>query len=483
MVNSVSLLLTNEAYRNDVAEEIRLFLGNIPIVPDADNADFVIKVALTREGDTLLASASSGESVAEFQTALPAADALTVKRHEKRAVKIAAFRLMKKLFPTPMPWGSLTGIRPTKLFRELVEDGGEAYAREMFLDTFDVTPEKTSLCETTCREQAEAIASAGARTIDLYFGVPYCKTRCLYCSFGTELAKSGAVLDGYLAALMRDIELSAGVVRDAAKSIRASYFGGGTPSILSAKQTERLLKAAVSAYGGLGRECTFEAGRPDTITAEKLSVLRDYGIRRISINPQTMNDATLYRIGRLHTAREIEKTYLLARNMGFTDINMDLIIGLPGETEKDVANSVSRVLSLSPENVTVHTLCIKRSSRLKAQLEKYPMVPAAEAESMVRICRTFCEQAGLYPYYLYRQKYMQGNLENVGYAKRGTLCLYNVDIMEETESIMAHGAGAISKRVYGVGRRIERVPNPKDVPTYLAKIPSLIASKKALFLD
>lgn len=484
METMIAVLLSNEAYKNDIAEEIRLFLGNVPIAFEkTPEAVLTIEISLLRGNGTVRADARAEGRAAEFTAALPETDALTVKRYEKRAAKIAAFRLLKQLYSASTPWGSLTGIRPTKLMRELTERAGGASARETFLKTFDVSEEKTRLCQSICGVQAGIIAGIQPRGIDLYFGVPYCKTRCLYCSFGTELARNANELEAYLEVLKRDIAYSAAIVHDAGLKVRASYFGGGTPSILSASQIDRFLSCAVRSYGGFGRECTFEAGRPDTITAEKLSVLRDYGVRRISINPQTMNDKTLFRIGRRHTAKDIENAYALARNLGFTEINMDLIIGLPGETAQDVQNSVERVLALAPENVTVHTLAIKRSSKLKAQLESYPMVPPDEADEMVRLCRARCEDAGLLPYYLYRQKYMQGNLENVGYARPDTACLYNVDIMEELTSIMAHGAGAISKRVYEGDARIERVPNPKDVKTYREKLTALASSKKALFCD
>ena len=224
-----------------------------------------------------------------------------------------------------------------------------------------------------------------------------------------------------------------------------------------------------------------EAGRPDTITPEKLRVLKDCGVSRISINPQTMQDKTLRTIGRFHTGEDIRRAFAQAREAGFTSINMDVIAGLPGETLADFASTLTQIREMGPENLTVHTLAIKRSSRLKERLEEYPLPDGETAEAMVRLGAEEAARMGMEPYYMYRQKYMNGNLENVGYARPGTECMYNIDMMEETVSILAHGAGAMTKRVYGGENRVERLPNPKDVPTYFAKLPRLFERKQALF--
>ncbi len=259
------------------------------------------------------------------------------------------------------------------------------------------------------------------------------------------------------------------------------YIGGGTPTVLSADQLDALLDHYEDTYGSYGEECTVEAGRPDTITKEKLQVLRKHGVDRISINPQTMSDETLQRIGRLHTAAQIREAFELARSLDFRSINMDLIAGLPGEGIDDMARTLEQIQALGPDNLTVHTLAIKRSSRLKDQLDRYPLPSREDVEKMIDMGFSAAKAMGLWPYYMYRQKYQNGNLENVGYAANGMECVYNIDMMEETTSILAHGANAMTKRVFYGQNRVERIPNPKDVPTYGAKLDLLDRQKRALF--
>lgn len=288
-------------------------------------------------------------------------------------------------------------------------------------------------------------------------------------------------MGAYLAALGRDIALGARIVQETGRKVRSMYLGGGTPTVLTAEELKRLLSDALSAYGGFGRELTVEAGRPDTITAEKLGVLRAAGVGRISINPQSMNESTLELIGRSHTPEAIRTAFYMARDAGFSSINMDVIAGLPGETEADMRRTLDAVAALAPDNLTVHTLALKRSSRLVERLKEYPLPDAQTAEAMVARGAETARALGMRPYYMYRQKYMRGNLENVGYALPGQECIYNIDMMEDTTSIMAHGAGAMTKCIYDAERRVERVPNPKDIATYSAKIDKLAEEKRRLY--
>jgi oxygen-independent coproporphyrinogen-3 oxidase len=288
-------------------------------------------------------------------------------------------------------------------------------------------------------------------------------------------------LTQYLTVLKQDISAGAALVKERGLSVRSFYMGGGTPTVLSADQLDDLLTFILSQYGSFGVEATVEAGRPDTIDREKLLVLKRLGIDRISINPQTMNDETLKRVGRSHTREDIVCICDLAREIGFRSINMDLIAGLPGETTDDMRNSCDAILPLKPDNLTVHSLAIKRSSTLKKELEDHALASAAQAEEMTRIGADCAAQMGMNPYYMYRQKYMSGNLENVGFALPGKECVYNIDMMEETASILSHGAGTMTKRVFYGQNRIERLPSPKDVPTYLLKLDRLIADKDSFF--
>jgi oxygen-independent coproporphyrinogen-3 oxidase len=360
--------------------------------------------------------------------------------------------------------------------------GGEQAARTRFLDVFDVSQEKTDLAARICAVQEPFIRSVQPNEIDIYVGIPFCKTKCLYCSFPSEvLGKKQDRLTQYLGLLKSDIAAGAALVRENGLTVRSFYMGGGTPTVLSAGQLDELLSFIRAQYGSFGIEATVEAGRPDTIDREKLLILKSHRIGRISINPQTMNDETLKRVGRSHTKDDIVRVYELAREIGFDSINMDLIAGLPGETADDMQRSCEAIVQLRPDNLTVHSLAIKRSSTLKKELDEHALSSAAEAEEMTRIGAACARQMGMHPYYMYRQKYMSGNLENVGYALPGKECIYNIDMMEETASILSHGAGTMTKRIFGGQNRIERLPSPKDVPTYLAKLERLMDDKRTFF--
>ena len=476
----VQLITNVTQYENDIAEEIRLFLGAVEICREDAGAEYRMQIMLDREMRTA-SGTLNGES-ASFPVFPDGGDALECKRQEKRAVKRTAYALMQKVCPKKMPWGSLTGIRPTKLLRELEQRHGAAEAVRQFREVFSVEDDKLRLAATINAVQRPFIESVGPRDLDVYVGIPYCRTRCLYCSFGSEIAK-GASLEAYLIPLFDDISRGGQLLKDGGWNLRAFYIGGGTPTVLNEEQLDRLLTHIETVYGGYGMECTVEAGRPDTITEEKLRILKRHGIGRISINPQSMNDETLKRIGRAHTAEEIVRTFELARKIGFDSINMDLIAGLPGENEEDFQRTLSKVAELKPDNLTVHTLAIKRSSRLKEQLDRYPL---PSSESVVRMIDMGFETArsiGLWPYYMYRQKYQNGNLENVGYAGKDKVCIYNIDMMEETTSILAHGANAMTKRIFDAEQRVERIAAPKDVPTYTNKLPLLDRQKRELFLQ
>ena len=477
----VRLITDTPHYFNDIAEEIRMFLGLVSIAPDeTPDTELTVSVTLDDAAQTATAALDGFEPVTVGYS-VDANDPLDRKRQEKRAEKRAVYALMQRIHPAEMPWGSLTGIRPTKLLRELCERVGEEEAVRQFRDVFSVRIDKLRLAATINAVQKPFIESVRPDDVDLYVGIPYCKTRCLYCSFGAEIAKKNAIAE-YLPYLHKDIENGARLVKDGGFHVRASYLGGGTPTVLSADELDALLSHVEACYGGYGTECTVEAGRPDTITKEKLAVLRSHGVERISINPQTMSDETLRRIGRAHTAAEIREAFALAREMGFSSINMDLIAGLPGETVADFERTLGEIKAMRPDNLTVHTLAIKRSSRLKDQLDKFPLPSREDVETMIDMGFSAAKEIGLWPYYMYRQKYQNGNLENVGYAANGKLCVYNIDMMEETTSILAHGAGAMTKRVFGSENRVERIPNPKDVPTYGAKLDILDAAKRKLFL-
>ncbi len=480
----VRIFTNREEYANDIADEVRLFTGREEIVLGAAGA-CEISITLEVQNGIALARAAAdllGKQV-EYAFEQPAytGNALEIKRREKRAMKIAVFRALRSLYGFSPPWGSLTGIRPTRLLRELIDREGEGKALDMMERDFDVSAEKLALASEICSAQAPMLASLSAKDTDVYINIPFCPTKCLYCSFPSKVRTDKDDMQAYLAALERDVALGAEILREAGRRVRALYIGGGTPTVLTASELSHLFELLQWHYGSFC-ETTLEAGRPDTITADKLAVMRAFGVTRISVNPQSMNDATLLRIGRSHTAEDTRNAFRLAREAGFSSINMDVIAGLPGEDAADMAHTLEEIAKLSPESLTVHTLALKRASRLVMEGEVGGRAETEAVEEMVRLGAESALAMGMSPYYMYRQKYMSGNLENVGYAKPGHACVYNVDMMEDAASIMAHGAGSMTKCVYDAERRLERVPAPKDILTYAAKVVALAAQKRKLFL-
>jgi oxygen-independent coproporphyrinogen-3 oxidase len=372
----------------------------------------------------------------------------------------------------------MTGVRPTHLMLEALGEGlnrEEAAAR--LVREFDVTPSRAELLADIAEEQAK-LPAPGDGWMDVYIGIPFCTTRCAYCSFSSGEIGDGRLVEPYMAALTKEMRACAGIMRDSGRKLRALYVGGGTPTALPENAFERLMEEMKSCFPDAA-EYTVEAGRPDTLTREKLRAIRAAGVGRISINPQTMNDRTLEVIGRAHTAQQVRDAYALAREEGIGHINMDVIAGLPGEDEKDFAYTLAEAEKLKPESLTVHTLAIKRSSRMS--LEKHPLPDGAMTAEMVEAGRRTARGMGMLPYYLYRQKYMAGNLENTGYALPGHACLYNVDIMEETSHILAMGAGGISKRIWPEEGHITRAPNVSNLHDYLSRTDEMIERKRELF--
>ena len=427
---------------------------------------------------------TDGALTAEGRVPIPADDdprlrELHRKRAARRLCKQTLYDLCRKLSGIHPPWGSLSGIRPTHLIYEGLEAGlslAEASAR--LVREFDVTPEKARLLEEIVEVQRQ-LPPPGDEWMDVYVGIPFCTTRCAYCSFSSGEIGRGTLVEPYMAALLRELEAGSRLLRDTGRKLRAVYVGGGTPTALSEDQLKRLLDALMTRFPG-AMEVTVEAGRPDTITPGKLRAIRDAGVGRISINPQTMNDRTLAVIGRAHTARQIVDAYAMARSESIRHINMDVIAGLPGEDIDDFARTMAAAKALSPESLTVHTLAIKRSSRL--HLENAPLPDGDTAAAMVALGLDTARSLGMRPYYLYKQKYMAGNQENVGYALPGHACQYNVDIMEETTHILAMGAGGISKRIYPEEGHIERAPNVSNIEHYIARVEEMAQRKRVLFL-
>ena len=470
---------------NDICEEIRIFIDIKKIHPTEEipQTGLTVVTRLLQQSRTYEAVCTfymDGAQLISGQASQPLAnqdDVLETKRLQKRAVKSAVFRCLRAQTGIRPPWGSLTGIRPAKLARDLSAKLGENEARRAFLVDFDVRPEKIDLAFDTASAQTQILESIRPEDRDVYIGIPFCRTRCSYCSFASnDIGKFGHLVQSYLDQLF--LEMQEG--KQWAKKVRALYLGGGTPSALPEVQFSRLVRKAAELFAP-EREFCVEAGRPDSITAEKLGVMKECGVTRISINPQTLHDETLRAIGREHTAAEFMKSFELARKLGFDNINVDLIAGLPGEDADMLYQTMKGVLALRPENITVHTLAIKRASKYAREQAEFPS--REMAEKMVGLSQKMLYENGYRPYYLYRQKHMMGNLENVGYSLPGYQGIYNIDMMEEAVSILAFGAGAISKRILPKENRIERSANVSDLKNYLERTQEMCQRKDVLFCD
>lgn len=412
----------------------------------------------------------------------------TNRKETKNSLKRTLYRLLSEYTGVELPWGNLTGIRPTKIPMALLEEGKseEEIARYM-KETYFTSDEKIKLSIEIAERELELLHKLDYEEgYSLYIGIPFCPTTCLYCSFTSySMSAWRNRMDDYLSTLEKELDYTA--VKFAHKKLNSIYIGGGTPTTLNPKQLDRLIRKIKCSFDLSDLvEFTVEAGRPDSITKEKLMVLRNHDISRISINPQTMKQETLDLIGRHHTVQQTIDSFYLARELGFDNINMDLIVGLPGESLSDVADTMEVIRKLAPDNLTVHSLAIKRAARLNIQRERYQDFEIVNTADHIALTSKVAEEMGLFPYYLYRQKNMAGNFENVGYAAPGKAGVYNVLIMEEKQSIVACGAGASTKRVWvqpnpDGTHRIERAENVKDVAQYITRIDEMIERKSRLF--
>ncbi len=381
-------------------------------------------------------------------------------------------------------WGILTGIRPAKLAMQQLQAGkNDKEILRQFLQEYKTGEGKARLALEVAHNEEKIVSQMYEDGVSLYIGIPFCPTRCVYCSFVTNsVASSAHLIPEYLDCLLREITAVAELVKQKEKRLETVYIGGGTPTTLTAEQLKRLIQFVFSAFDMSGvKEFTVEAGRPDTITEEKLKTLKMCGVNRISINPQSMNEETMRVIGRRHTPDDIRRAFAMARDCGFDIINMDIIAGLPGETFEMFCHTVAEVEKLSPENTTVHTMSIKRASRLKETLEEYSLTRGDEVAQMVDYAREAMTAAGKQPYYLYRQKNILGNLENVGYSKPGFESLYNVYIMEEIQTILALGCGGSTKTVDRKSGLIQRIFNVKEPKDYIQRLDEMLERKRALY--
>lgn len=405
------------------------------------------------------------------------------RKETKNCLKALLYQMLSEYTGQTLPWGNLTGIRPTKIPMALLEAGkSNVEIADHMRKTYFTSNEKTALAIMIANREKHILEHIHYEDgYSLYIGIPFCPSICLYCSFSSSpLHIWKDQVDAYLDALCKEIAFGAEAYRD--KILDTIYIGGGTPTTLSPSQMDRLL-TEVEKHFDLShlQEFTVEAGRPDSITREKLQVLMEHKVSRISINPQTMNQKTLDIIGRRHTVEQTVEAFKMARQLGFDNINMDLIVGLPGEELPQVEHTMKEVTRLDPDSITVHSLAVKRAARLNIFKDEYKEMTFTNNQEIMDLTAAYAGNAGMSPYYLYRQKNMAGNFENVGYARTGKAGIYNILIMEEKQSILALGAGASTKVVRGADR-IDRIENVKDIRNYIERIDEMIERKKQGFI-
>ena len=487
----IEIKITGEDYEQDIRPLVKAFYPEDEIViagkerEEEEQPDKFLELTVEPERCNIRFQAEDRvyEETEDFSVLVPdvyknegAPDRRMYRNYlHRRLCGILAQETGKKL-----PWGTLTGVRPTKqaLERLMQNESGESIAN-YFKTEYLCSDEKAKLCVLVAENEKKLLCGIDEDdSYSIYIGIPFCPSICLYCSFSSySLKQYEAFVEPYLEALFKEIDYAATCFPH--KKLVSIYIGGGTPTTLSADQLQRLLRKVKESFDFTYlREWTVEAGRPDSITKDKLVVLKEEGVTRISINPQSMQQKTLDLIGRKHTTEQIKEAFAMARECGHDNINMDLIIGLTGETAEDVRGTLAEIEKLSPDSLTVHTLAVKRAARLNLEMDRYRDQKSKEAVEMMSACQQYTKDHGYEPYYLYRQKNMAENLENTGYARPGKEGLYNVLIMEERHTILALGSGGSTKFNFAGSSRIERVENVKSVKDYIERIDEMIQRKK-----
>ena len=502
----IGLLIQDNAYKQDIRELLMSFYPGETYAHEVkEDVDFYVqtqlengeasigiwekpeekemKEAVEKEADKSALKMSAPEGLKDWNLSCFSWGKADLSDHSatKNVIKKLFYQMLVKRTGHELPWGSLTGIRPTKIALSRLEAGWkEEEIRSFMKETYMTSDEKIDLSiEIAAREKRLMEPVDYNRGYSLYVGIPFCPTTCLYCSFTSyPISKWKGRTGLYLEALFKELEYTAEKMKG--RPLDTIYFGGGTPTSLPAEDIDAILCKLEQLFDTKNvLEFTVEAGRPDSITEEKLKVLASHGISRISINPQTMNQKTLDLIGRRHTVENVKEKFHMARELGFDNINMDLIMGLPEENLDDVKHTLEEIEALRPDSLTVHSLAIKRAARLNMFKEEYGDLKISNTPEMIALSEACARRMGMEPYYLYRQKNMAGNFENVGYSLPGKACLYNILIMEEQQTIIGCGAGTTTKRLFS-GNRLERCENVKDVASYIERIDEMIERKEKL---
>ncbi len=468
-IKSIKIKLNDMTFRYDVFLMVNLFFSfmNIEFVDE----DFDLSIDIDKDNVSIHSAKKD--------------DNYTIDRDYKPSeeVKKAVFLYFRNLTGKTLPWGTLVGIRPSKKALNLLEKGyTETEIIEEFKQRHETQAEKTQLCIDVAKYE-KSVVNKEKDTISLYIGMPFCPTRCVYCSFTSNpIGSCKPIVKDYLEALTKEIRAISKYIEEKSLTIECVYFGGGTPTSVNDEEFEDILNKIYTNFvqGKNIKEFTVECGRVDSISETKLNSMRRYNVHRISINPQTMNDDTLKLIGRNHSSDEVKRCFNLARKHGFDNINMDMIVGLPGEELSHINNSCKEILKLNPDNVTIHGMSVKRGSRLHENLVNKNIFTIPEQEelnAMYEATKKLSQDLGMKPYYMYRQKNMVGNMENVGYCRDEKICIYNIQMIEEKQTIIALGADGVSKVVFPDENRIERFANVKDVREYNKRIDEMISRK------
>lgn len=462
----IKIKLNNMKYRYDVYQMFNIYFP-LDEIKFLDDGDYIVNIL---DGKIEF---KYGEYYNESK----------ILENIKEDIKKLVFSSLKELTKEEYPWGILVGIRPSKIALKYLEEGK---TEEEIIKIFEIkhlaSKKKAKLCIEIAKTE-EKFVNKESNSIAIYIGMAFCPTRCFYCSFAANpIVGNKKLVNPYLQALIKEISAMKKYVNDRKLNIESVYFGGGTPTAVNNEEFEDVMKEVYEAFvkDKNLKEFTVECGRPDSITSEKLQTMKTYDVTRISINPQTMNDDTLKMIGRGHTSAQVIEKFNLARSMGFNDINMDMIIGLPSEGIKEVLHTKNEILKLKPDSLTVHGLSLKRASILYENFILKKGIQVKKQEELAQMyeeSRILAQELGLHPYYMYRQKNMVGNMENLGYSRKGAECIYNIEMIEDKQTIIALGADAVSKVVFLDENRIERFANIKDIKEYCNRIDEMIQGK------
>ena len=457
------LIIDSHPFRYEMEALCRMFLHGreLKITEEAEIPPKEDYIYTALEGDEITVKAKIDGKYAEAKR--------TAENDHARNMELAVFGVLTEILSIRPKWGVLTGIRPVKLAMQLHDMGlSEEEIRKQLKEERLVSDEKLDLLLTTMEHELEIRASSRPNSVSLYISIPFCPSRCSYCTFTSHsVEKAAKLIPQYVELLCGELKDIAVLIDEIGLHLETVYMGGGTPTVLTAKQLDRVLSTVNESFDMTGvRELTVEAGRPDTITAEKLAVLKKNGVGRISINPQTMDDEVLAAIGRKHTAEDVKNAFALAKTFGFDSINMDLISGLPGDNMEKFRKTIAEVIAMNPDNITLHTLTVKHGANLAPMAQS---VFAATADAMNEYAYGEFAKAGYFPYYLYRQKGTVDNLENVGFCKPGKEGIYNIFIMDETHTVLSAGAGGVTKMKAPYDKKIERIFNFKYPYEYIER--------------